>query len=269
MNATYINPVKTSLSTNSIVILLISKHIRYQSTLKFFELLRDLLIAMAPIRFGIPLYPYQALDVIGALDILAGISKFLLDQAADAGLGPAGLGVDIEFYHIRDPSTVATSASTRLELENFHVSATTTCADCPPLDYLLFGGPMPTYKLSEEMISFIKDRVAKHEIKIIFSTCTGSAVLAQTGLLDGKRAAVNLGIYDLVQKLYPAVNWVGPDEKTNWIVDGDIWTANSACTGMDMFADWVIQQYGVELGKISFEGLGYAPRGVDGKLLSL
>ncbi|OKL59447.1 hypothetical protein UA08_05122 [Talaromyces atroroseus] len=227
---------------------------------------------MAPIRFGIPLYPYQALDVIGPLDILAGISKNLLQQVANAGLAPAGqeeLGVDIEFYHIRDPSTIATSAQTDLELENYHVSATTTCDECPPLDYLLFGGPMPTYRLSDKMTSFIKERLAKNEIKTIFTTCTGSAVLAQTGLLDGKRAAVNLGFYPFVRKLYPAVNWLGPDEDINWIVDGDIWTANSACAGMDMFADWVIQQYGVELAKSSFEGLGFAPRGVDGKFRSL
>lgn len=226
---------------------------------------------MAPIRFGIPLYPYQALDVIGSVDILSGISKHMFQELEDADLTPKGLGdsgVEIEFYHILDPRQTSKSTPTLLGLENFHVSATTTIADCPPLDYLLFGGPMPTYKLSPEMISFIKERAAK-EVKTIFTTCTGSAVLAQTGLLDGKRATVNLGIFSLVQKLYPAVNWVGSDEKLLWVVDGNVWTANSACAGMDMFVDWVVQQHGVQLAKLSVDGLGYSPRGVDGRLLVL
>lgn len=149
------------------------------------------------------------------------------------------------------------------------VLATTTTADCPPLDYLLIGGPLPTYKLSQEMISFIQDRVSKKEFNTIFTTCTGGAVLAQTGLLDGKRATLNDGLIGLVREMYSAVNWVSKSEGANWVVDGMFWTANGACTGMDMFAHWLIEQCGEELAKFQFKALGFDPRGIDGKLLTL
>ncbi|EED14421.1 conserved hypothetical protein [Talaromyces stipitatus ATCC 10500] len=217
---------------------------------------------MAPVRFGIPLYEYQALDVMGPLDVIAGYEE--------NNLIPKGLhenGLELEFYHISD--TTHKSKPTNLELENLDVVATVTTAECPPIDYLLFGGPLPSYKLSEEMNTFIQDRVAKGEIKTIFTTCTGAAVLAQTGLLDGKRATVHMGIIDLARQMYPAVNWVQKTDKGNWVIDGNIWTANGACTGMDMFAHWLIQQCGLELAKYQFWTLNYAPRGIDGQLLSL
>lgn len=223
---------------------------------------------MAPIRFGIPLIDYQALDVIGPLDVIAATRPSLLKEYEEHGFVPKGFheqGLELEFYHI---SEIAHKSKPRnLFLENLDVVATVTTAECPPIDYLLIGGPMPTYQLSEEMSTFIKDRVAKNEIKTIFTTCTGAGVLAQTGLLDGKRATVNLGMIDLARQLYPAVKWVDKTEKANWVIDGNIWTANGACTGMDMFAHWLIQECGEEMAKFQFGTLAYSPRGIDGQLL--
>lgn len=225
---------------------------------------------MAPIRFGIPLYKYQALDVIGPLDVIAGANVSLLKHYEENGFVPKGFsekGLELEFYHISETSSKSNPEN--LELENLDVVATVTPEDCPPIDYLLLGGPMPSYKLSDELKVFIKDRVAKNEIKTIFTTCTGAGVLAQTGLLDGRRATVNPGMLDLAHEMYPAVNWVAKTEQVNWVIDGNIWTANGACTGMDMFAHWLIQQCGEELAKFQFETLGYAPRGIDGKALAI
>lgn len=225
---------------------------------------------MAPIRFGIPLYPYQALDVMGPLDILSGSNVSMLKMCEDMDLVPKGVhkqGLDLEFYHIQESSTGIVPV--KMDLENFSAVGNTTCADCPPLDYLLLGGPMPDYKMSDEMIAFIKDRVAKKEIKTVFTTCTGSLVLAQTGLLDGKRAAVNHSACTLAKKSYPAVNWVERSDKLNWVVDGNIWTASTAVTGMDMFAHWVLDHCGLEITKLSLDLLGHGLRGVDGKFVEL
>jgi transcriptional regulator GlxA family with amidase domain len=225
---------------------------------------------MAPIRFGIPLYPYQAIDVVGSLDVIAGSNINMLKICEDMGLVTKDAhkkGLELEFYHIQDSSTGI--APVKLDLENITAVGNTTCADCPPLDYLLLGGPMPDYKMPDEMIAFIKDRVAKKEIKTIFTTCTGSLVLAQTGLLDGKRAAVNHSAITLAEKFYPAVNWVKRSDKLNWVVDGNIWTASTAVTGMDMFAHWLLDQCGLEITKITLDLLGHGLRGVDGKYVEL
>lgn len=225
---------------------------------------------MAPVRIGIPLYPYQALDVMGPLDIISGSNVNMLKICEDMDLVPKGThknGLELEYYHIQDTSSGLTPV--KMELENFSAIGNTTCADCPPLDYLLLGGPMPEYKMPDEMIAFIKDRVAKKEIKTVFTTCTGSLVLAQTGLLDGKRAAINHGAITLAEKFYPAVNWVKRSDQLNWVADGNIWTASTACTGMDMFAHWLLDQCGLEVTKLCLDLLGHGLRGVDGKVVEL
>ncbi|CRG92729.1 hypothetical protein PISL3812_09795 [Talaromyces islandicus] len=132
---------------------------------------------MASIRFGILVYPYQALDVIGPLDVLSGSNASILKAYEDWDLIPKDV-------HKRC-----------LELDGQY-----DMRQLPPSDYLLLGGPMPDYKLPEEMITFIKGRVASGEIKTVFTTCTGSMVLAQTGLLDGKRAAVNHSAYPMAER---------------------------------------------------------------------
>ena len=42
--------------------------------------------------------------------------------------------------------------------------------------------------------------------KSVFTTCTGSTVLASTGLLDGKKATINHAGYKWAKENYPAVN---------------------------------------------------------------
>lgn len=225
---------------------------------------------MAPIRFGIPLYPYQIIDVMGSIDVISGSHVNMLKIAESMGLvskDALNQGLELEFYHIQDSTTGI--APVELYLENITAVGNTTCADCPPLDYLLLGGPMPDYKMSDEMIAFIKDRLAKKEIKTVFTACTGSLVLAQTGLLDGKRAAVNHTAITLAEKLYPAVKWAKRSDKTNWVVEGNIWTATTACTGMDMLAHWLLEQCGVEVTKFCLDVLGHGLRGVDGKYVEL
>merc|ERR1712000_733308 len=125
---------------------------------------------------------------------------------------------------------------------------------------LLSGGPdIAHFELSPKYADFIRRHVAAG--KLIFSTCTGSGVLASTGVLDGKAATINNFEYAYTVRAYPRVNWT-KDKK--WVVDGNIWTGSGAVAGMDMFAHWIKENYGLDVLTLGAAGLDHEPRDIDG-----
>jgi transcriptional regulator GlxA family with amidase domain len=124
---------------------------------------------MAPIQFGVLLIPFQLMDVAGPLDVLSSSSIPYLRHGEALGV-PAALasqGIDIEFHHIGETMDPVTHTA------GFRSTPTTTCATCPPLDYLLIGGPDPEYlqEMSPVMTAFMRERAK--EVKIFFTTCSG------------------------------------------------------------------------------------------------
>ena len=104
---------------------------------------------------------------------------------------------------------------------------THTFADAPDLDVLIIPGGMgmraPDDVLKAEL-KYITDTYPK--VKYIITVCTGSALLARTGLLDGRRATTNKTSWKGVVGFGPLVKWVAP---ARWVVDGNIWTAAGVC----------------------------------------
>ncbi|KAK6614963.1 DJ-1/PfpI family protein [Botrytis cinerea] len=212
---------------------------------------------MTPINFGVLMIPYQTVDAAMPLDVLGSCSKSMMEacQSPEAPEIDRLLphAIDINFFHINETlEPVELTAG-------FKVVPTTTINDCPPLDYLLIGGTIPTYQLPESFKSFICAHVGAG--KGLFTTCTGAIAVAQTGILDGKKATVNHSYIEYAKKHSPKVNWT---INAQWVVDGNIWTAGGACAGMDMMASWVIDRAGMDLAKLGFEGLDYEPRDVRG-----
>jgi transcriptional regulator GlxA family with amidase domain len=215
---------------------------------------------MAPIQFGVLLIPFQLMDCAGPLDVLSSSSRKYIQEAEEFG-GPRGLAekaIDIEFHYI------AETLEPVLHTANFQSVPSTTCATCPPLDYLLIGGPKPDYmaQMPTAMVEFIRSRAK--EVKLLFTTCTGGMVAAHAGVLNGKNATTNHGAVPIAKQIYPDVKWTAEKQ---WVVDGNTWTAGGACAGMDMMAHWVIENYGMDVAVAGFIALDYKPRDVEGKLL--
>jgi transcriptional regulator GlxA family with amidase domain len=216
---------------------------------------------MAPIQFGVLIFPFQLMDVVGPLDVLSSSSKPYLKSIQELGF-PPGLsdkGIDIEFHHIAETLEPETLTG------NFRATPTTTFATCPPLDYLLIGGPKFDYisNVPPATAEFIRSRAK--EVKILFTTCTGGMVLAATGILDGKTATTNHGAIGPAKQFFSKVNWTFDQ----WVIDGKFWTAAGACAGMDMFAFWVRENYGAEVAEAGYAALDYEPRGLDRKRVHL
>ena len=67
--------------------------------------------------------------------------------------------------------------------------------------------------------------------RFVTSVCTGSALLARTGVLDGKKATSNKRAFDWVVAQGPNVNWV---REARWVEDGVYFTSSGVSAGMDM-----------------------------------
>ena len=65
----------------------------------------------------------------------------------------------------------------------------------------------------------------------VLTVCTGTALLAKTGLLDGKKATSNKRAFDWVCSTGENVQWI---RQARWVVDGKYYTSSGVSAGMDM-----------------------------------
>lgn len=72
------------------------------------------------------------------------------------------------------------------------------------------------------------------------SVCTGSALLAKTGLLNGKKATSNKKAFDWVTSVNSNVNWI---KNARWVVDGKYYTSSGVSAGIDMTLGYVRDRF--------------------------
>lgn len=82
--------------------------------------------------------------------------------------------------------------------------------------------------------------------KYVLTVCTGSALLARTGLLDGKKATSNKRAFEWVITNSSHVIW---DKKARWTVDGKYYTAAGVSAGIDMSLGFLCDHYGLEFAR--------------------
>ena len=75
------------------------------------------------------------------------------------------------------------------------------------------------------------------------SVCTGSALLAKAGVLDGRRATTNKAAFAWVAEQGPMVEWV---PQARWVEDGKFITSSGVSAGMDMALGAIALMHGVE-----------------------
>jgi putative intracellular protease/amidase len=87
--------------------------------------------------------------------------------------------------------------------------------------------------------------------KFVLTVCTGSAILARTGLLDGKQATSNKRAFDWVITQGDKVNWI---RKARWVQDGKYYTSAGVSAGIDMTLGFLSDRHGIEFArKVAFE----------------
>ena len=107
---------------------------------------------------------------------------------------------------------------------------------------LLIPGGMGTRKLAEDT-AFIKQlKTLIEKAPYVLTVCTGSALLARTGLLSGKNATSNKAAFEWVCSNGAGVNWI---KKARWVKDGKYYTSSGISAGIDMALGFVSDLHGV------------------------
>jgi len=111
-------------------------------------------------------------------------------------------------------------------------------------DILLIPGGHGTRREVDNaaLMSWLRD--AHSKATWTASVCTGSALLAKAGILDGRKATSNKSAFSWVNSQGPNVDW---QAKARWTEDGDIFTSSGVSAGMDMALALIARDLGQEI----------------------
>ena len=151
----------------------------------------------------------QLLDVFGPVELFGRFPESILLQF----LGP--------------------SAGAVRSSQGVEVVATQAYADAGEPDIVMVPGGVGTRGLVNDgqFLAWLRDWAGG--AAIVSSVCTGSAVLAAAGLLEGFRATSNKRSFAWAASHGRDVEWV---PQARWVEDRSRWTSSGIAAGMDMAA---------------------------------
>jgi transcriptional regulator GlxA family with amidase domain len=164
-------------------------------------------------------YPQaHILDVVGPLEVLTGAKYFLPE-------GPEPYAVTVV---ASSAGPVPTTSGISLTAHRAFADAVT---DTAPIDTLIVSGGHGTMAAIENdaLLEFVRQAAARS--RRIVSICTGAMILAEIGLLDGKRASTHWWWCPILEQRYPKVL---VDRDAIYVRDGNIWTSAGVTAGMDL-----------------------------------
>ena len=163
---------------------------------------------MSEYRVGALVFPgFELLDLFGPLEMF--------------GMYPEVFSIQLV---AQDPIPVASSQGP--------VSLPDGCFnDGQHFDLLLVPGGAGTRRevSNDDLSQWLRARA--DDTRWITSVCTGSALLAASGLLDGRRATTNKNAFNWVSGFGSGVEWI---EQARWVHDGRFYTASGVSAGIDM-----------------------------------
>jgi transcriptional regulator GlxA family with amidase domain len=186
----------------------------------------------APRRVTLVAFPdAQVLDVIGPLEVFARTTRWLEEN----GRGDPGYAIELV---ARRAGRLTTSSGLRLVVDRPIRSVRRG------VDTLLVGGGrgVPDALADAELIAWVK-RMAPR-VRRLGSICTGTFVLAEAGLLDGRRVTTHWSACAALARRYPKLV-VDPDPI--FVRDGDVYTSAGVTAGMDLALALVEEDLGHEV----------------------
>lgn len=119
-------------------------------------------------------------------------------------------------------------------------------ADAPSPDIVLVPGGRGTRALVNDPETLGWLRTWASEARLVTSVCTGSALIAAAGLLDGYRATSNKRSFAWASSQGTGVEWI---PEARWVEDRDRWTSSGVAAGMDMAAALIGSLFGADAGQ--------------------
>jgi len=165
---------------------------------------------------------FETLDVFGPVEILGRLK---------------------DHYQVRFYSTngglVRNSHGVSIETQKLEVIASGT-------DIFLIPGGLGTRPLFKDAAFLRIIKQIATSSKYVITVCTGSVLLAMTGLLDNRAATTNKRVFDMLSPLNPNVKWI---KKARWTVDDKFYTSAGVSAGMDMTLGFLKDRHGLEFAR--------------------
>lgn len=160
---------------------------------------------------------FETLDVFGPVEVLGRVEEYYLKFVSiDGGVIKSKQGTNI----LTEPK----------EDVDFH-------------GILLVPGGQGTRSLVKDIKFIEKLEQIVEESTYCLTVCTGSALLAKTSLLNGRKATSNKRAFEWVKSVNPSVNWI---DNARWVIDGKFYTSSGVSAGMDMTLGFIADIFGTE-----------------------
>jgi transcriptional regulator GlxA family with amidase domain len=104
------------------------------------------------------------------------------------------------------------------------------------------GNDIECGKIGPDAVRWLKDMA--RQARRVGSVCTGALLLAEAGLLDGKKATTHWKYCEMLARRYPDIH-VNPDPI--FVRDGNVYTSAGVTAGMDLSLALVEEDHGSRL----------------------
>ncbi|EJN35424.1 transcriptional regulator containing an amidase domain and an AraC-type DNA-binding HTH domain [Pseudomonas sp. GM78] len=109
---------------------------------------------------------------------------------------------------------------------------------------IVVGGDAILEQAPEGVLDYL--RASARTARRTASICSGAFVMAQAGLLEGRRATTHWAYARQLQERFPSIK-VEPDRI--YVIDGSIWTSAGMTAGIDLALAMVEKDHGAELAR--------------------
>jgi transcriptional regulator GlxA family with amidase domain len=124
------------------------------------------------------------------------------------------------------------------------ISVATEPFDDRNFDTVMVGGSAVVGALTPGVIKFL--RQALQQSRRLASTCTGAFVLAEAGLLNGRRATTHWQRARDLRTRFPKVK---VEEDRIFIIDGPVWTSAGMTAGIDLALAMIEKDLGADVAR--------------------
>lgn len=111
-------------------------------------------------------------------------------------------------------------------------------------DTIIVAGSIAAPAATPGLLNYLRSAV--HRSRRIASICTGALVLAEAGLLDGRRATTHWHFARNMQRRYPKI---AVEEDRIFTIDGPIWTSAGMSAGVDLALALLENDLGAEIAR--------------------
>jgi transcriptional regulator GlxA family with amidase domain len=161
---------------------------------------------------------------------------------------------DGAWHRLFDIVTLAEKAGPVRSGEGPTTHADHALGDAPAYDVLLVPGGFGTRQAVNNTALLLALTAASRRAGITTTVCTGSALLARTGIMDGRPATSNKIAWDWVLTQGPRVRW---QRTARWVDDGDLVTSSGVSAGIDMALSVVARLHGIDMARQSARFMEY------------